>query len=100
MDFAEIEARVRRVVATTGDLGDACDIEGSTNLFDRGLTSLASVRILVALEEEFCVLFPDELLARSTFSTIDNLAEAVHRVLGGIETQRRTPDDTQAFADD
>jgi acyl carrier protein len=45
------------------------DLTGDLSMADAGLNSLGTVNLLVALEDEFGVLFPDELLAASTFET-------------------------------
>lgn len=50
------------------------------NLFDAGLSSHASVAVLVDLEESAQVEFPDHLLRRSTFSTIATIRDALDHV--------------------
>ncbi|WP_285187499.1 MULTISPECIES: phosphopantetheine-binding protein [unclassified Rhodococcus (in: high G+C Gram-positive bacteria)] len=50
------------------------------NLFDAGLSSHASVAVLVDLEESAQVEFPDHLLRRSTFSTIAAIRDALDHV--------------------
>ena len=47
------------------------------DLYDAGLTSLITVNLLLAIEDHFDVEFPDELLSRRTFQSIDALSEAV-----------------------
>lgn len=46
---------------------------GDVPLLDYGLDSLATVNLLVDLEQNFTVEFPDELLTASTFATADSL---------------------------
>ncbi|KQU28629.1 acyl carrier protein [Rhodococcus sp. BP-332] len=50
------------------------------NLFDAGLSSHASVAVLVDLEESAQVEFPDHLLRRSTFATIAAIRDALDHV--------------------
>lgn len=57
-----------------------CDIDAlsdDANLYDAGLTSFASVQMMLALEEEFDIEFPEAMLTRRTFSSLGNIAAAV-----------------------
>ncbi|MET0544629.1 MAG: phosphopantetheine-binding protein, partial [Variovorax sp.] len=47
------------------------------SLGEAGLTSLASVNVMLALEAEFGEI-PEELLARSVFRSIASLTRAMH----------------------
>ncbi len=47
------------------------------NLYDAGMTSFASVQIMLAIEEEFDTEFPEEMLTRRTFASLANIADAV-----------------------
>jgi len=49
-------------------------------LYDAGLTSFASVQIMLALEEEFDIEFPEAMLTRRTFSSIAHMADAVSQL--------------------
>ncbi|MCE2941537.1 MAG: acyl carrier protein [Gemmatimonadota bacterium] len=60
-----------RLAVPVETLGDADD------LYQAGLSSHASVNLMLALEEAFNVEFPDRLLKRATFQTIANLRAAV-----------------------
>ncbi|MDX7954010.1 acyl carrier protein [Lichenihabitans sp. Uapishka_5] len=58
----------------------SCPVEtlsDTADLFEAGLTSYGSVRLMLAVEERFDVEFPDALLTRKTFTTLAALAEAV-----------------------
>jgi len=57
-----------------GALGD------DANLYDAGLTSFASVQMMLALEEEFDIEFPEAMLTRRTFSSLANVADAVSQL--------------------
>lgn len=50
------------------------------NLYDAGLTSFASVQLMLAVEEQFDIEFPEEMLTRRTFSSLGTIAEAVSRL--------------------
>ncbi len=53
----------------------------ATALSDAGLTSLARIQLLIELEDEFRVTFPDEMLTDSTFSNSINIANAIVSLL-------------------
>src|SRR5687767_12902002 len=54
-----------------------------TVLADQGLDSLATVALLVEIEEGFQVTFPDELLNGETFATAGTLWSAVDKLVCG-----------------
>lgn len=81
-----VEKRVRGVLEPVldtppGESGPAAD----TDLWSAGLNSLRSVTLMVGLEDEFGVEFPDEMLDRVTFATVTRITEAVRGLLGGAE---------------
>jgi D-alanine--poly(phosphoribitol) ligase subunit 2 len=49
-------------------------------LFDHGLDSPGVVDVMMALEETFDVIFPDEFLNRRTFSTINSIVAAIKKI--------------------
>ncbi|GGM89383.1 hypothetical protein GCM10011609_27810 [Lentzea pudingi] len=61
----QFEAVVRKHLPMLGDDGVSPELV----LADRGLDSIGTINLLVALEDEFDVVFPDELLAATTFET-------------------------------
>jgi acyl carrier protein len=70
--------RVREIVAQHGRLAvpvSGLDDEG--DLYNAGLTSLATVGLMLALEDAFDIEFPDAMLSRKTFSSIASLSAAV-----------------------
>lgn len=70
--------QIRTVLATHGRLStDVTELANDSDLYDAGLTSLITVNLLLAIEDHFDIEFPDELLSRRTFQSIDALAEAV-----------------------
>jgi acyl carrier protein len=52
------------------------------DLYAAGMTSHASVNVMLALEDDFDIEFPDELLTKSTFCTIERLEQAVTTLQG------------------
>lgn len=63
---------IRRILDEHGQLSvQARSIRNSDNLFARGLTPLAAVDVLLAIEAAFGVLFPSSMMARSSVASID-----------------------------
>ncbi|MCH8612118.1 acyl carrier protein [Arsenicicoccus dermatophilus] len=72
---------VRAVVAEHAGLErDAATLRPDEDLFDAGMSSHRSVNLMMALEEELDVEFPDELLTRETFSSLQSIADAVDQL--------------------
>lgn len=72
------EARVRRVIRDHGRL--PVDVEGLdelADLYEAGLTSHASVNLMLALESEFDVEFPDAMLTRGVFESVSSIVGAL-----------------------
>jgi len=69
---------IREVLAEHGRLSvDAASLEVDDDLYAAGLTSHASVSLMLALEDAFDIEFPEELLKRSTFQSISAINEAI-----------------------
>jgi acyl carrier protein len=78
-----IEERIRKVVQTHGRLSTDVDgLASDEDLYRAGLTSHASVNLMLALEDEFDVEFPERLLRRKTFESIASIREAVEELVG------------------
>ncbi|WP_315924479.1 acyl carrier protein [Mesorhizobium sp. SP-1A] len=79
-----MESRVREILAARSDLpADVTRLKGNSDLYAAGLSSFASVQIMLALEEAFDVEFPDSLLNRKTFQSIDAISAAVEGLVSG-----------------
>ena len=73
-----VDSRIQQVVRDHGRLGvDLTELSESADLYDAGMTSHASVNLMLALENEFDVEFPDELLTRAVFSSIESIKRAL-----------------------
>lgn len=73
-----MQDQIRTILDEVGGLQKpAATLSGTDDLFNAGLTSFATVGVMLAIEEEFDVAFPDALLVRATFRTIDSLSAAV-----------------------
>ena len=83
-DPDSIANRVRTVLAAHGRLGtDAARLGDTDDLYAAGLTSLASVNVMLALEAEFDVEFPDQMLNRTVFSSVAAIEAAVRKIAQG-----------------
>jgi acyl carrier protein len=74
---------IRKVLAQHGRLSHNVSLlEPDSDLYDAGLTSLATVSVMLALEDHFNVEFPESMLSRRTFESLDSIAEAVAKLAG------------------
>ncbi|MBM7459080.1 acyl carrier protein [Rhodococcus coprophilus] len=72
------EQAIRKVLDEHAKLSvDATDLDLAADLYELGLTSHASVNVMLALEDTFDVEFPDELLRKSTFASVDSIRSAL-----------------------
>ena len=73
-----IEIQVRDVLAAHGRMAvDPHEVDDQADLYKLGLTSHASVDVMLALEEAFDIEFPDEVLKKSTFESVHNIAHVI-----------------------
>lgn len=78
----DIAAKIRHVLRQHGRLGTDVDtLSTADNLFLAGMTSHANVNVMLALENEFDVEFPDHMLKRGTFDSIGSISSAVSSLL-------------------
>lgn len=70
--------RIRKVLKTHARLGvDVDTLAEDTALRQAGLTSLATVNVMLALEAEFDVEFPDRMLSAGVFESIATMQAAL-----------------------
>ena len=76
-------AKIREILARHGRLAvNVIELDDDSDLYLAGLTSLATVGVMLALEDHFQIEFPDSTLGRSTFSSLSSIAEAVSELVG------------------
>ena len=76
--------KIRRILKEHGRLSkDATTIAEDADLYQAGLTSHASVNVMLALEGEFEVEFPDHMLKRSVFESISAIHSAIDELTAG-----------------
>lgn len=72
------EEKIRAILKEHGRLTkDADTLDINADLYQAGMTSHASVNVMLALEGEFDIEFPDDMLKRSSFESIAAIAGAV-----------------------
>jgi acyl carrier protein len=82
-----IDEKVRAVVGSYGGLSVAVDdVDPEDNLYELGMTSAATLNVMLALEEAFDIEFPEELLEREIFGSLSTMDTAI----SGLVDQRRT----------
>ena len=73
--------RVREIVAAHTRLAvDVATLADEDNLYNAGLTSHASVNLMLALEDAFDIEFPERLLRRQTFESITAISSAIEEL--------------------
>jgi acyl carrier protein len=73
-----INAQIRQVLQDHARLPvDVDSIDDQADLFQAGMSSHASVNVMLALEDAFDVEFPDRMLKRSVFESVAGIADAV-----------------------
>jgi acyl carrier protein len=66
-----MDETIREVLAEHGRLAvDAGTIDEHADLFAAGMTSHASVNVMLALEDAFDIEFSEQMLRKSTFESI------------------------------
>lgn len=76
--------RIRAIIVEHGRLAlNGTTLTEGSDLYEAGLSSHATVNVMLALEEEFGVEFPDRMLRRATFQTIGS----IHASLEQLESQ-------------
>ena len=76
--------RIRNIIKQHARLSaDAASLAPSADLYEAGMTSHASVNVMLALEGEFDVEFPDHMLKRSVFESIAAIRTAIDELTTG-----------------
>ena len=70
--------RIRQVLESHGQLPVGIStLHDGDDLYQNGLTSHASVNVMLALEDTFNIEFPDSMLRKSTFQSVAAIAEVL-----------------------
>lgn len=77
-DTGHMINEVRRIVGEHARLPvDIADIDDHADLYQAGMTSHASVNVMLALEDAFDLEFPDRMLTREVFESIAAITAAI-----------------------
>jgi len=76
---------IRRIINDHARLPvDISALAVDADLYQAGMTSHASVNVMLALEDCFDVEFPDRMLKRSVFESIASIAAALAELQVGV----------------
>jgi len=79
------EGRVRAIVAKHGGLSvGASGLDRTADLYASGMSSRASVSVMLALEADFDIEFPDAMLRREVFASIASITSAIEQIRAGV----------------
>lgn len=69
---------VKSIVAKNGELDREISTVGLLDdLFNLGMSSRATVGVMLDIEETFDIAFPDEMISREVFESIEAISKAV-----------------------
>jgi len=73
---------IREILHEHGKLTrDARAIDEDEDLYQVGMTSHASVNVMLALESRFNIEFPDRMLRRGVFGSISAMSAAIEQLV-------------------
>jgi len=76
---------IRRILRENARLSTDVDtLPDDADLYQAGMTSHASVNVMLALEDAFDVEFPDSMLKRSVFESVAAIGAAVSELQGSV----------------
>ena len=71
-------AVIREIIERHGRLAvDVKTLDDGSDLYLNGLTSLGTVNLMLAIENHFDIEFPDSMLNRKTFGSLESIAESI-----------------------
>jgi acyl carrier protein len=83
-DTQQIDDQIRSVLKAQARLSkDASTLGEQDDLYQAGMTSHASVNVMLGLEGAFDVEFPDHMLKRNVFNSIATIRAAILELTGG-----------------
>jgi acyl carrier protein len=80
-----MKEKIRKAIADHARIStDILTISNDADLYQAGMTSQASVNVMLAIEDAFDIEFPDRMLKRSVFESIDAIASALTELQGEV----------------
>lgn len=84
-----VKAKIRSLLQRLGEVPAGHEtLVDDADLHEAGLSSYGTVELMVAIETEFNIEFPDALLTRATFGSIASIAAAVSSLAVADDTAR------------
>lgn len=78
----QLDAQIRNVLRDQGHLNqDVNGLSAADDLYQSGMTSHASVNVMLALEGVFDIEFPDHMLKRNVFGSIQSIRAALGELI-------------------
>ena len=81
----DVEDLIREILRTQRLHVDVGTLRDNDDLFRAGMTSQATVNLMLAVEDSFDVEFSEPMLRRSTFQSVSAIAGAVRELLSETE---------------
>ena len=77
--------KIRQAIREHGRMPvDIDTLSDDADLYQAGMTSHASVNLMLALEDSFDVEFPDRMLQRSVFESVAAISAALTELEAGV----------------
>ncbi len=78
MKVNDLGEAIRDIVCSYAHLDvDVRSLRDDDDLFELGMTSHATVNVMLALEDAFDIEFPEELLTKKTFESVGSMRSTV-----------------------
>jgi acyl carrier protein len=76
-----VNEQIRKILSENAGLSvDIESLSDDDDLYQAGMSSHASVNVMIALEDTFDVEFLDSMLKRSVFESVSSIAAALEQV--------------------
>ena len=82
--MSTVEQQVKAIVAEQLGVKQEQVTNDASFVDDLGADSLDTVELVMALEEEFDIEFPDEVLKKSTFESVHNIAQVIESLVKAV----------------
>ncbi|HWJ75778.1 MAG TPA: acyl carrier protein [Kaistia sp.] len=74
--------RIRKLIAERKVVAvDVDTLSDTADLYEAGLSSFASIQFMLALEDEFDIEFPERMLTRKTFVSIESIDRSIAELI-------------------
>ena len=78
-----MEEEIREILSQHARLPvDIAELDNDADLYEAGMTSHASVSVMLALEDAFDFEFPESMLRKSTFESVTAIEAALTSLVG------------------